>query len=172
MEQWEIDLRERLNREIPDGTYDITGGNGARMYTGKGGRIEFEVAMHALARTWKEPSINPKREKEMQIRPKIRLGKHTIIPRLPIVFSFSRDEIVKAANESEAAWRRKRRAELKESVQERKYQIRHRDAYMEWADKADYIEHLLKIEGNKRLIKALQIFSKPRLGINKDRFGL
>jgi len=41
MEQWEIDLRERLNRTLPHGSYKI----GDNCFTGKGGYIEFEVAM-------------------------------------------------------------------------------------------------------------------------------
>lgn len=41
IEQWEIDLRERLNRTIPEGCYKITDNT----FTGKGGYIEFEVAM-------------------------------------------------------------------------------------------------------------------------------
>ena len=44
MEQWEIDLREKLNKEIPEGTAIIEVG-GWTTYMGKQGRIEFDVAI-------------------------------------------------------------------------------------------------------------------------------
>ena len=44
MEDWEKELREKLDKEIPDGLYEI-GEPGDRffMITGKGGKINFEV---------------------------------------------------------------------------------------------------------------------------------
>lgn len=44
MEQWEIELREKLQRELPDGAYQI-GGPGMIAHTGKGGAIDFRVAL-------------------------------------------------------------------------------------------------------------------------------
>lgn len=45
MEQWEIDLRTKLEKELPDGQYQI-GGGAYIMWTGKQGKIESEVALH------------------------------------------------------------------------------------------------------------------------------
>ena len=39
---WEKELREKLNKELPDGVYDIGHGNFV-CYTGKQGKIELEV---------------------------------------------------------------------------------------------------------------------------------
>jgi hypothetical protein len=45
MEEWEKELREKLQKELPEGPYQI-GVPPMMAYTGKGGRIEFEVALH------------------------------------------------------------------------------------------------------------------------------
>lgn len=45
MEQWEKDLREKLDKEIPHGFYELGGG-----ITGKGGYIEFQVELYRLVR--------------------------------------------------------------------------------------------------------------------------
>lgn len=44
MEQWEIDLRERLNKELEDKMYQIGEGEFV-VFTGKQGKIEFEVSL-------------------------------------------------------------------------------------------------------------------------------
>ncbi len=44
MEKWEIDLRSKLEKELSDGLYRIGSGN-FMGWTGKGGQIEFEVAL-------------------------------------------------------------------------------------------------------------------------------
>jgi len=49
MEQWEKDIRERLERELPDGPYNISSGD-FRVFTGKVGKIEYEVALERLLR--------------------------------------------------------------------------------------------------------------------------
>lgn len=46
MEQWEIELRERLNRELPNGAYAV----GDNCFTGKAGYIEFDIAMRKKAK--------------------------------------------------------------------------------------------------------------------------
>ena len=43
-EQEEKDLREKLEKELPNGWYDIGTGD-FHCYTGKGGKIDFEVAL-------------------------------------------------------------------------------------------------------------------------------
>ena len=43
MEQWEIDLRKRLEEELEDGAYELKGG-GFYAITGKQGKIESEVS--------------------------------------------------------------------------------------------------------------------------------
>jgi len=45
MEQWEIDLRAKLEKELPEGFYQIGpfGENGFIVHTGKKGKIEFDV---------------------------------------------------------------------------------------------------------------------------------
>jgi hypothetical protein len=48
-EQWEIDLRSKLNAELPDGSYNI-GNSSFPCYTGKQGFIEFEVAIQKEVR--------------------------------------------------------------------------------------------------------------------------
>ena len=52
MEQWEVELRKRLEEQIPHGSYNIGTGEPGDMvcYTGKYGRIEFEVALQKLVR--------------------------------------------------------------------------------------------------------------------------
>ena len=64
MEQWEIDLRAELDREIPKGIYNI-GSEGTVVYTGKGGIIEYivllEKEIRGLAQSIREQI---KREKE------------------------------------------------------------------------------------------------------------
>ena len=45
MEQWEKELREKLQKELPDGGYEI-GAPPMIAWTGKGGKINFEVALH------------------------------------------------------------------------------------------------------------------------------
>lgn len=44
MEDWEKELRERLDKEIPHGIYKIGAGR-MTAWTGKAGRIEYEVAL-------------------------------------------------------------------------------------------------------------------------------
>ena len=44
MEQWEIDLRERLDKELEDKMYQIGEGEFV-VFTGKQGKIEFEVSL-------------------------------------------------------------------------------------------------------------------------------
>ena len=48
MEQWEIDLRAKLENELPNGCYVIEGGDMV-FATGKCGKIEFEVALRKAA---------------------------------------------------------------------------------------------------------------------------
>ncbi len=47
MEQWEIDLRARLEVELKEGSYDISGGN-LIMFTGKQGYIEYRVKFQKI----------------------------------------------------------------------------------------------------------------------------
>lgn len=56
MEQWEIDLRAKLQAELPDGGYDISAGD-LRLFTGKGGKIEFEVELQREVRKFTHPSL-------------------------------------------------------------------------------------------------------------------
>lgn len=44
-EQWEIDMREKLNREVEDGFYHIGTPGGIQMGTGKQGYINFQIAL-------------------------------------------------------------------------------------------------------------------------------
>jgi hypothetical protein len=44
MEQWEIDLRDELDKEIPKGIYNI-GSEGTVVYTGKLGVINYIVML-------------------------------------------------------------------------------------------------------------------------------
>ncbi len=55
MEQWEIDLRAKLQKELPDGLYEI-GFPGSKIqgWTGKGGKIDMEVALHKELRKMSE----------------------------------------------------------------------------------------------------------------------
>lgn len=45
--QWEIDLRAKLEKELPDGHYQIGSGK-LQAWTGKSGKIEFEVALQRI----------------------------------------------------------------------------------------------------------------------------
>ncbi len=44
MEQWEIELRDKLEKELPLGGYKIRELGGMVLWTGRGGKIELEVA--------------------------------------------------------------------------------------------------------------------------------
>lgn len=48
MEQWEIDLRAKLDLEVPDGAYDIST-PGMVAWTGKGGYINYLVELQRYA---------------------------------------------------------------------------------------------------------------------------
>lgn len=54
LEQWEVDLRTKLEAELEDGCYAI-GGPGFWAYTGKGGKIDFEVELRRELRKWTPP---------------------------------------------------------------------------------------------------------------------
>jgi hypothetical protein len=43
--EWERKLREKLEKELPDGLYQFDVGCGGKMMTGKGGAIEIEIQM-------------------------------------------------------------------------------------------------------------------------------
>ena len=58
-EQEEKDLREKLDKEIPNGAYNI-GIEGMVCWTGKGGRIDFEIAMIKALETHKVKYKNKK----------------------------------------------------------------------------------------------------------------
>jgi hypothetical protein len=58
MEQWEIDLRKKLEDELPHGSYHIPGP--PDVFTGKGGYIEFLVEFEREARKWCK-DVNPVR---------------------------------------------------------------------------------------------------------------
>jgi hypothetical protein len=45
MEQWEKDLREKLERELPSGAYNLVNEGKMFLMTSKLGWIDFEVAM-------------------------------------------------------------------------------------------------------------------------------
>lgn len=45
MEQWEIDLRIKLEKELPEGAYEVSGAN-LVLWTGKQGKINDEVAFY------------------------------------------------------------------------------------------------------------------------------
>lgn len=51
MEQWEIDLRSKLEKNIKPGLYDISS-PGMNVQTGKGGYIEYMVAIHRAMKKW------------------------------------------------------------------------------------------------------------------------
>jgi len=42
---WEVVLRTKLDKELPDGSYQIGDNNKTILYTGKRGKIDFEVAL-------------------------------------------------------------------------------------------------------------------------------
>lgn len=46
MGQWEIEAREKLNKEVSDGLYNI----GGMCYTGKQGYIDFQIEMMRYCR--------------------------------------------------------------------------------------------------------------------------
>lgn len=58
MEEWEIKLREKLEKEIPHGSYKI-GLDPIVVYTGKGGYIDYLVAFERLGRKMEEEFISP-----------------------------------------------------------------------------------------------------------------
>lgn len=43
MEQWEIDLRAKLEKELPEGIYELSNDAGFVALTGKQGKINYEV---------------------------------------------------------------------------------------------------------------------------------
>lgn len=49
MEDWEVELRERLGKEIKDGLHQIKEGEFV-VYTGKQGYIDFEVELERTFR--------------------------------------------------------------------------------------------------------------------------
>mgnify|MGYP001018962523 CR=1 FL=1 len=51
MEQWEKELREKLEKSIPEGGYNIGTGN-LVCWTGKGGYINFRVELAREVRNW------------------------------------------------------------------------------------------------------------------------
>jgi len=51
MEQWEIDLRAKLELEVENGYYQI-GSNGWVVGTGKGGYINYQVALVKAAKEY------------------------------------------------------------------------------------------------------------------------
>lgn len=54
MESWERELRDKLEKELPEGSYQI--GSGKMIaWTGKGGKINFEVALHRHAKSLTSP---------------------------------------------------------------------------------------------------------------------
>lgn len=54
IEQWEIDLRAKLEKELLEGCYDVSGGN-LVVYTGKQGKIDVEVAFQKEIRRFIHP---------------------------------------------------------------------------------------------------------------------
>lgn len=60
MEDWEVKLRDRLERELPEGHYDAsfrTEGRKFDLLTGKGGQIELEVAMVKALKEWNQDLV-------------------------------------------------------------------------------------------------------------------
>lgn len=57
MEQWEIDLRTKLEKELPEDMYNI-GMPGFVCWTGKLGRINVEVEFIRACRTYKKEDFN------------------------------------------------------------------------------------------------------------------
>lgn len=53
MEQWEIDLRAKLQKELVDGLFQVGTPGGIHLWTGKGGAIEIEVALQKEIRKYK-----------------------------------------------------------------------------------------------------------------------
>lgn len=51
-EGWEENLRAKLEKEIKPGCYFI-GGPGISLYTGRGGKIEYEVALQKAIKGYK-----------------------------------------------------------------------------------------------------------------------
>jgi hypothetical protein len=49
MEQWEIEAREKLDKEVPNGLYNI-GSDKQVCYTGRQGYIEFQIEMMKYCR--------------------------------------------------------------------------------------------------------------------------
>jgi hypothetical protein len=49
MEQWEIDLRDKLDKELENKMYEIREGEFV-VFTGKQGKIEFEVSLERVFR--------------------------------------------------------------------------------------------------------------------------
>jgi hypothetical protein len=62
MPDWEAKLRDRLEKELPEGGYEI-GSPNFRAWTGKGGKIECEVALSRAIKDLckSEPSITVKK---------------------------------------------------------------------------------------------------------------
>lgn len=56
IEQWEIDLRARLDEELSDGAYDISS-PGLSLSTGKGGYIEYQVQLEKMYRKYSSTGI-------------------------------------------------------------------------------------------------------------------
>lgn len=59
MEKWEEDLRAKLQAELPDGPYNFGTPVGLNLVTGKGGAIEFEVAVQKEIRKYIPQDIEP-----------------------------------------------------------------------------------------------------------------
>lgn len=74
MEQWEIDLRERLEREIPHGAYHFPGP--PDVYTGKGGYINIMVEFERECRKMIKP-VDPKVIEEFKSKTKDHIPKMT-----------------------------------------------------------------------------------------------
>lgn len=57
MEKWEIELREKLEKELPDGYYEC--GTSPWIFgTGKGGKINFEVNLRKEHKRWTYTKID------------------------------------------------------------------------------------------------------------------
>jgi len=50
MEDWEKELREKLQKELPHGAYYIGEKPGLQLVTGKGGEIEYRVMLEKAIR--------------------------------------------------------------------------------------------------------------------------
>ena len=71
MEQWEVDLRARLEKEIPEGSYQLGCDKDCPLdhkhwfiLSGKGGYIENEVAFHKAVRSYKYEEVESKVQKD------------------------------------------------------------------------------------------------------------